>query len=482
MHLNGQGVSGGLITGEASLIKDVTGAELDVAALFTAATKRYQEYVEDQSLSKESREVALVYLSLIEDPLLLKTVQSKVYAGLYVRGAVLAACNELRSSFELSSNAYIRERGNDLSHLAEDLLGYPQETAHGGIWLVPNLTPTLLFSAREAEAKGVICSCRIPTSGHLAILARSLSLVLVGDVQDIHMLDSLIISVDGRTGSIYTGPAPKQSTVESVYYSDLPLWLNVSSSTEIASNEGFRGVGLYRTEFIYLRNDSIPSRNVEGEEYKKAMLAAKGKPVVFRLLDFGADKPLPGSTKINEANPLLGTRGVRMLLNETSLLQRQLELLIEASVYGDLRIMVPMVTDVNEMCKVRSMLVSLGGGHVPLGAMVETPAAALLTKELCQVSDFLSLGTNDLSAYVYATDRMSLGVPARAELEALMRLITLVAAEAAACNKSLGVCGEIAADPIFAPRLIALGCTYLSVPAQELKFVASVLKPRGGGE
>lgn len=480
MQVTGQGLSGGLATGEASLIHDVAVPALDVSALFNAARRRYQQYADDQALSTEAREVALVYLSLIEDPVLLGTVQCKVQAGVPVREAVLAACGELRASLEHSKNAYLRERGNDLFHLAGDLLGPPKETAPGMIWLVTNLTPTLLFSAREDGAKGVVCAGALPTSGHLAILARSLGLVLVGGIDDIHKLDSLVISVDGRRGLIYTGPAPEQCTTELADYADLPLWLNVASSAEIGSTENFRGVGLFRTEFIYLRSNAIPSREAECEEYKKALLAAKGKPVMFRLLDFGADKPRPGSLAKVEPNPMLGTRGVRILLSEPDILQRQLELLIAASPYGDLRIMVPMVTDIDEMCKVRSMLNSLGGGHIPLGVMVETPAAALLTKELCHVSDFLSLGTNDLSAYVYASDRMSLSLPARGEAEALMRLIKIVADDAVACNKSLGVCGEMAANPVFSRRLLDLGCTYLSVPAQELRGVANALKHRGG--
>ena len=154
-------------------------------------------------------------------------------------------------------------------------------------------------------------------------------------------------------------------------------------------------------------------------------MAAKGKPVLFRLLDFGADKPLPGRQPKVEANPMLGTRGVRLLLGEPALLQRQLELLIAAAPYGNLHIMVPMVTYVEEMLQVRLLLRSLGGGHIPLGAMVETPAAALLTKELCYVSDFLSLGTNDLSAYIYASDRMSINEPASGKAAALMRLIKI---------------------------------------------------------
>jgi len=482
MQVTGQGLSGGLITGEAALVQDVTGVASDISAMFTVAKRRYQQYANDQSLSTEAREVALVYLSLIEDPLLLGTVQDKVRAGVTVREAVLATCGELRASFEYSKNAYLRARGNDLLHLAGDLLGPNKETARGAIWLVANLTPTLLFSANEQGAKGILCTGTLPTSGHLAILARSLGLVVVGGIEDIHKLDGLVISVDGKSGVIYTGPMPEQVTVNSYAdAADLPLWLNVSSSAEIGSTEGYRGVGLFRTEFIYLRSNSIPSRDTECEEYKRALLAAKGKPVVFRLLDFGADKPLPGSLAKVEQNPMLGTRGVRLLLDEPDLLQRQLELLIAASPYGNLHIMVPMVTDVGEMCKVRSMLSSLGGGHIPLGAMVETPAAALLTRELCSVSDFLSLGTNDLSAYVYASDRMSHGVPARGEAEALMRLIKIVADEAVACNKSLGVCGEMAADPVFARRLIDLGCSYLSVSSQELSYVANALKPRGGG-
>ena len=482
VQATGQGLSGGLVTGKASLVQDVKGAAPDVSAIFTAAQRRYQQYADDQALSIEAREVALVYLSLIEDPSLLESVRGKVQAGISVRQAVLAACSELRASFERSNNAYIRERGHDLIHLAKDLLGPSKEIEYAAIWLVSNLTPTLLFLAKEQGAQGLVCAYRLPASGHLAILARSLGLVVVAGVADIDTFEGLVISVDGKTGAIYTGPASEQAPVDVCDYNDLPLWINISSSSEINSTKAFRGIGLFRTEFIYLRRNSIPSRDTELEEYKDALMAALGKPVIFRLLDFGADKPLPGRPTKLEPNPMLGTRGVRLLLEEPDLLKRQLELLIAASPYGDLRIMVPMVTDVREMCAIRSLLNSLGGAHIPLGAMVETPAAALLTKELCQVSDFLSLGTNDLSAYVYASDRMGLGVSTLGKAEALMRLIKMVADQAIACNKPLGVCGEMAADPVLARQLMEIGCSYLSVPAQELKFVAAALKPKGGGE
>jgi len=446
----GRGLAGGVVSGDAGLLASVNNeGEASTSCLLQIAIRRYQLYSEDESLSAEARELASVFLALLEDPALSQAIERKREAGLSLNEAVFAACHELSLRFKESRHQYLRDRAVDIITLAQDLTGRTAQAMPSAIWLVPHLTPSVLFAAKESMVKGVVCSDDLPSSGHLAILARGLSIALVCSIPELQRYDKQIITINGQNGLITYG-----GTIEDINENDKPLvenprlWLNAASSAEVAHSTGFSGVGLFRTEFIYLKNNRIPSLQEELEEYIAVLKAAKGRPVVFRLLDFGADKPMPGSPPQNEPNPLLGQRGIRLLLNNPSILERQLGLLVRASQHGDVRVMVPMVTLPAEIIAVREKLVSLGGEHIPLGAMIEIPAAALLTPELCQVADFLSLGTNDLAAYTYATDRLAALAEMPDEGEALMRLIRHVVMEAKKSKLTVGVCGELAASTI----------------------------------
>lgn len=465
--VQGKGLSGGRVSGFAVLLLSLQHALGDLDDVITNAIKRYQFYCDDESLSIEARELAVVFLSLLEDPQLVAAMRARAAQGLPLREAISAGCAAMRTRFEQAEHPYLRERAADLTHLAEDILGTTSAQPEGEIWLQNMLTPTMLFSAKEKGVLGIVCSSRIPSTGHLAILARSLGLTLVSEVENIESLQGKMLTVDGRTGQVYQG-AVESSMSEHLVSDRSSLWLNASSSTEIETAREYCGVGLFRTEFIYLKNNKIPSIDDEQQEYIYAVKAARGRPIIFRLLDFGADKPLPGSSCVAEPNPLLGQRGIRLLLAEPDLLKRQLTLLIRAAQHGDVRIMVPMVTVPEELLEVKAMLDSLQGRHIPLGAMIETPAAALLTAEICEVAAFVSIGTNDLTSYLYASDRLSNDCVLPDNGVALLRMVQQVVAQAKAHQRQVGVCGELAADPDFGSRFLSLGCDYLSVSAQYL--------------
>lgn len=472
----GTGVAGGAASGVAYRASARRQAALSVEQVYGAAQRRYERWAEDLSLPGAARELALVYLALLDDPELRTAIEKGIAKGRTVGEAITEACEQQAKLLGGARHPYLRQRSQDLRTLAEELLAMEGEENLGGILLADSLTPLALYEAYGHGVRGIVLREPLAFTSHLAILARTLSVPLVADISfDIKAWQGQLLSIDGSSGQIWAGE--RNFALAEVDYTPYPLWLNAAAAREIAAAQGYKGVGLFRTEFLYLQCGGIPGVEQEEDHYIAAVKAALGRPVIFRLLDLGSDKPIAGLTREREPNPMLGERGVRVLLRRRDILERQIKALLKASIYGPLSIMVPMVTSAHEMQAVRGVLGELGASHIKLGAMLETPSAMLMARELAEVSHFFSLGTNDLAAYVYAYDRAGdWQLPDKGE--AMFRLIDYALRAAKQRGREVGVCGELAADADYAARFLDIGCDYLSMVAAAFSVVGTALRGR----
>jgi len=338
---------------------------------------------------------------------------------------------------------------------------------------------------------------------HSAILARSMRLPMLvgvaGALTDLH--DGDLVLIDAERGEAIVHPAAQDLTryrnwqrdsaregkrlarlarapTQTADGCELRLYVNAELPAQITQARalGTSGIGLYRTEFLFLKRDRLPDEEEQFCAYRDAVLGMGGLPVTIRTLDLGADKADgTGLTLVAEPNPALGVRGVRLSLRQPAIFAMQLRAILRAACYGPVRILVPMVTDVGELAAVRTLIehcardLRTEGHEIPdqfeLGAMVEVPAAAIGVRALLSVSDFLAIGTNDLAQYVLAADRNndSLGQLYDPLHPALLRLIARVIRAGNCAGKPVSLCGEIGGDPRFASLLVALGLTDFSM-------------------
>ncbi|HSO28086.1 MAG TPA: phosphoenolpyruvate--protein phosphotransferase, partial [Anaerolineales bacterium] len=245
---------------------------------------------------------------------------------------------------------------------------------------------------------------------------------------------------------------------------------------------GAEGVGLLRTEFLFLERTEAPTELEQFEVYRDVVQALNGQPVIVRTLDIGGDKPLPYISVPPEANPFLGERGIRLCLNRPELLRQQLRAILRAAAFGPLRIMFPMVADLSEWRAARAMVAEiqaeLGAPDVEVGIMIEVPSAALMADVFAQEVDFFSVGTNDLTQYTLAMDRMHPSLAGKSDglHPAVLRLIARTVAAAHAHGKWVGVCGELGADPQAVPILVGLGVDELSVSVPSIPSVKAQIR------
>ena len=459
------------------------------------------------ALAHEVGEFLDLHTLLLDDPELLQGLDALIADERYGADYALRLQRDrLAAVFEAMDDAYFRSRIEDIDHV----IGRVHAALHrreadlqgiaGEILVTDALAPSEMA---QLQAQGVLA---IVTAGgsalsHSAILARSLHLPLViGAPQALQQVnDGDVLLVDGGSGLVIAEPdaddlaahrarlregkrerrqlhrlrREPSRTLDGV---DIRLYANAESREDVAEAHalGAAGVGLYRTEFLFLnRPGALPQLPDEEEQfvaYRDVVLGMTGRMVTIRTLDIGADKAdRTGLALANEPNPALGLRGVRLSLSRPEVFQTQLRAILRASGYGPLRILVPMVTGRDEMVAVARLLKRARAqlqreGHavaedIALGAMIEVPAAAMALETMIGVVDFVSVGTNDLVQYMLAADR---GNDALGDLHtpmhpAVLRLLHDVIAVAKAHGKPVAVCGEMAGDPVFAPVLLALG-------------------------
>jgi len=445
------------------------------------------------------------HLALAEDPELIEAAERGILAGegagFALRRAIDAQCTVLHGL----GNALLAERVNDLKDLERRVLAAMGYLAAGlpdlsgpSLLLADELTPSDLTRLPRALVAG-LATVRGGSTSHVAILARSMgipALVALGP----HLLQlapGSEVLIDADSGLLFDAPTSEQlaaarQRIEARTLRNGEMLAQAGSvartrdgvSIEVAANianeadarealrHGADGVGLLRTEFLFIDRTEMPSADEQRQAYQAVLDALDGRPAIIRTMDVGGDKEVPYLSLPAEDNPALGLRGIRAGLAQPGLLDLQLRALLALRPLSSLRILIPMITDVSEVLLVRARLAALaaeaGLAELPqLGVMIEVPSAALLADQLARHVDFFSIGTNDLTQYTLAMDRCHAGLAARLDPmhPALLRLIAMTADGAARHGKWVGMCGGMASDPLAVPVLLGLGVSELSVSA-----------------
>ena len=427
--------------------------------------------------------------------------------------AVLAAKERMASSMLLQERAGDqREVGRSIARI---LLGIKEtaETEDGSALILvgDEISPELIARFSGDRLAGIVQSGGSP-SGHAAILARMRGIVALLGYQGAEKLpDGAMAIVDGEKGTVVVDPSEEEiregqrrideekaearrlleETGAAVTKDGAVITLraNVGSAeeAEAAVRNGAEGVGLFRSEFLYLGRNELPSEDEQAEVYRRAAKACGGQPCVIRTLDAGGDKDIPALALPKEANPFLGFRAIRISLSRPALLSAQLRAVLRAAKEGKAALLLPMIVSVSEIEDVRKALETerraLFGDdeaapEVPVGVMIETPAAVVQADVLARHADFFSIGTNDLAQYTLAADRTN---AALAYLDgmfhpATLRMIRLTVSAAQQAGIPVAVCGEMASDPLAAKLLIGLGVTVLSMAPPMLPKIRAVVR------
>jgi len=440
------------------------------------------------------------------DPVLLDDVTERAQAGTDAAHAIDAVLTGHREAMEAIGGKFA-ERATDIDDIRQRAvavaLGLPlpglPAPGHPYVLAADDLAPADTAGIDPAVVLGLVTGRGGPTS-HTAILARALGIpAIVACPGALSVPDGTIVLVDGSAGTVGLNPDPAE--VAAVRHeaagaaaaraagpagpgqtSDghpVKLMVNIGSARDLegADADGAQGAGLFRTELLFLSRSQAPAEAEQQEMYAAVFRAARGRTVVVRTLDAGADKPLPFLGLADEPNPALGVRGLRTARRQGHLLDAQLRAISAAAAAekADVWVMAPMVSTAAEAADFAARV--RGAGLPVAGAMVEVPAAALCAADLLASLDFLSIGTNDLSQYTLAADRMcgELSDLLDPWQPALLRLIAACGQAAQAAGKPVGVCGEAASDPALAPVLAGLGATSLSMSARSLGPVRAAL-------
>jgi phosphotransferase system enzyme I (PtsI) len=477
------------------------------------------------TLAREVGEFIDAHALLLDDPELVEGLRAMIRKGRFRATAALKAQRDrLVAVFDAMDDPYLRSRGEDVGHviarvqsaLARQASSEEKKLATrvGEILVTESVAPGELAHMASHGILAVVAGSGSPYS-HSAILARSLHLPMLvntdGVLEDLR--DGDLALVDGVRGELVVHPTAQDLAQFRNWQREalregrrlaqlagtetrtrdghkLQIFANAERPEDIerARNLGVAGIGLYRTEFLFLAQSGLPGEDEQFVAYRDLVLGAGGLPVTIRTLDLGADKAIgAGLMMAPEPNPALGVRGVRLSLRQPDIFVTQLRAVLRASCYGPVRILVPMIANASDIVEVRRLLeecardLRTAGHEIPdqfeLGAMVEVPAAALNVRALLEVTDFLAIGSNDLTQYVLAADRNNdqLGKLYEPAHPAVLRLIAHVLARARTAGKPVSLCGEIAGDPAFAPVLVALGLEEFSMLPDRILAVRDAL-------
>ncbi|HEY0258878.1 MAG TPA: phosphoenolpyruvate--protein phosphotransferase [Lacisediminihabitans sp.] len=504
MDLHGIGVGRGVATGPILRMPDPlpepeqTGFSGDaadeknrVAEALTAVAAEYQ--ARGAKAGGAARDVLEAAALMAQDPTLVDDVNARIDSGTNGERAVFEAFAGFQQML-IGLGGLMAERATDLGDVSQRVIAHLRGVAAPGvpvsdepfILVAPDLAPADTALLDLEKVLGLITRDGGPTS-HTAILARSKSIpAIVGVTGALDLVDHTVVILDAAAGTVYISPSEDEIAEAKKRIADraaaakapitdgaladgtlVPLLANLGSPKDAAAaiELGAEGVGLFRTEFLFLEATTAPTVEEQRTQYTELLRHFSGRKVVVRALDAGADKPLSFLNDAHEENPALGLRGLRALRASEQILRDQLTALAQADAEtdADLWVMAPMVSDTEET----EYFVSLGKelGLKTVGVMAEVPSLAVLADQVLQVADFASIGTNDLTQYTLAADRM-LGSVAHFQdpwHPAVLRLIKLIGDAGAANGKPVGICGEAAADPQLAVILVGLGATTLSM-------------------
>jgi len=473
-----------------------------------------------EQLRPEEQALFDVYLAMLDDNALAGEVRDQINSGKCAQSALKNIINDYARHFEMMNDAYLSERAVDIKDLGRRILSYLQENDHSAreypentILVSDELTATMLGEVSRDRLIGLV-SIKGSGNSHVAILARAMGIPTIMGLVDVPLtqLDDKELILDGYNGELFACPS---DDLRSFYYhiveeekqldqgleplKTLPCettdghrvaaWVNTGLMTDVVRslNQGAEGVGLYRTEVPFMINERFPSEQEQLACYREQLEAFAPSYVTMRTLDIGGDKSL-SYFPITEENPFLGWRGIRVTLDHPEIFLVQMRAMLKASVGLDnLRIMLPMISNVNEVEEALHLIyreyhqLRSEGFDVSMpqvGVMIEVPAAVYQVRELAERVDFLSVGSNDLTQYLLAVDRNN---PRVASLyhsfhPAVLQALYSIAKDAKEMKVQLSICGELAGDPVGAVLLMAMGYEALSMNASNLLKVKSVIR------
>ena len=490
----------------------------DAVAAFTEKTHAMAEAMKE-SVGEHNAEILEGHILLLTDPGMDEITKGAIMSGTCAEAAFESTCDMFAGMFQMADDELTRQRATDIGDIKVRMLKILtctpdvniSEVPAGTILVAEDLTPSMTAGIVKENVVGIITAVGGKTS-HSAILARALEIPAVLSVDGIvdMVSDGMMAVVDGCDGICILDPSQEDideyQTKREKYLSDKAL-LEVYRGKDTVTADGAKvhlygnignpedakqvvacdgeGVGLFRTEFLFMGASELPSEEEQFQAYKAAAETMEGREVIIRTLDVGGDKDIPYLGLEKEDNPFLGFRAVRYCLQNKESYRVQLRALLRASAFGDIKIMVPLVTCVDEIRSVKALvnelMVELDAENIAynkdiqVGAMIETPAASLIADLLAKEADFFSIGTNDLTQYTMAVDRGNAKVAYlySSYNPAVLRSMKNIIEAANAAGIMVGMCGEAAADPFLIPLLISFGLGEFSVSA------TSVLATRG---
>lgn len=468
-----------------------------------------------KELGEDKAEIFAVHLLVLTDPELINPIKDKIKnEQVNAEFALNEVATMFVNLFETMDNEYMKERATDirdvtkrvLSHLLGVTIANPSMISEEVVIVAEDLTPSDTAQLNRKYVKGFTTDIGGRTS-HSAIMACSMEIpAVVGTKMVTNDIENgVLVIVDGLDGKVIVNPTEDVVKIyedkKAVYEAKKAEWVKLVNEPTLSSDghrveifanigtpedvkgvleNGGEGVGLYRTEFLYMGRDTLPTEEEQFEAYKTVLKRMEGKPVVVRTLDIGGDKELPYLNLPKEMNPFLGFRAIRLCLEMQDMFRAQLRALLRASVHGNLKIMFPMIATLNEFRQAKAILIeekeklqtegTIIAESIEVGMMVEIPSSAVMAHQFAKEVDFFSIGTNDLIQYTLAADRMNERVSYLYQPynPAILRLIKNVIDAAHNEGKWAGICGEMAGDEIAIPILLGLGLDEFSMSATSI--------------
>ena len=534
MKIYGVGAAEGIGIGVAKVVreqsvevikKDIPDIEtevknfMEILEITKAETEEMSQTLEKNASAKEA-EILFGHIMLVSDPMLVDEIVNRIKNDkVCAEYAIDEVCNQYAAVFASMDDELMQQRATDMHdiklRLIKKILGIEStdlsKLPYGSILVAKDLTPSMTAGLNPENVLGIVTEFGGKTS-HSAILARALEIPAVVGLSDLpdDIKDDTDILIDGESGEVIILPNEEEKAEYEnkrnefaankellKKYRELPSISKDGKKVEIAGNigspedvgkvieNGGEGIGLFRTEFLFMDRDSMPSEEEQFESYKKVAVAMDGKPVIIRTLDIGGDKEIPYMGIQKDENPFLGYRAIRLCLDrKEDIYIPQVRALLRASAFGNIKIMLPLITSMDEIREAKALIETIKAEFdskniaynkdIEVGIMIETAAASLLADIFAKEVDFFSIGTNDLIQYTMSVDRGNVKIAglyspfSPAVLRSIHRIIT----EGKKAGIMVGMCGEAAADPLLIPVLLSWGMDEFSMSA------SSILKSR----
>jgi phosphoenolpyruvate-protein phosphotransferase (PTS system enzyme I) len=479
--------------------------------------KRLQKQLELES-AMEGILILEAQLEMLQDPLLISQIEQQIRSSRKNAEFVFQeAIVKYQEKFQAIGDSFFAERFQDLQDIGRRVLGYLHESGPISLNHIPAHSIVFaqeLTASNAAEATTFSVSAFITENGgatsHAAIVAKSKGIPYITNIplEKVKRAAHSEVIVDGRTGSVILHPSPqtlqKYEIIRSQMFSQVQhleqrvCWpaetfdgyaIRLSANLEMAGeidlihHVGAHGIGLFRSEYIFLPHNEIPSEEEQFKIYSSIVQKMNGLPTVIRTFDLGGDKTSSYYSFLSDKNSFLGCRATRFLLRQQDLFKTQLRAILRASLLGDVSILFPMISTISELREAKRMVAEVQQelnltSRIRIGCMIEVPSAALIADHFARECDFLSIGTNDLIQYSMAVDRadQTIGEPYDTTDPSVIRLIKLITSEANRARIPVTVCGEMASDPRFIPLLLGLGVQELSVTPRYVPLIKHAIR------